>query len=693
MSRDFIFRIKRGEALPPADPSGSRVLFNEEKQSFEILSNSGNVNQIVISGGTSAPVVLVNPVTYDELVSLIDSSSLTPGAHYLITDYKTCYDQPDFDAEGSSIVSSDNYKVGPTEPILVLATSVNTISSDAYQPTYPNDKIKYDWSWNQTEATSSPAFGRITERIDDRGNRADYDFRTVQFKRYEGFYCEQFYSGTISIDSEGLVTGVNTLFNSNFSAGDILAVYSPYNSPIGCFRYYEILSVTDDLTMNIAGTNIFAENAVGYSKGRSFGRLSPFKNNLTSEEYSGYNEYYTFDEDNSYNTYLGNYASLYESDGNTFLLSNNVFLDGSYENNVFGDGVFSNTFDDDMDSNITGSYFEFNVINDDFDRNQIGTRFRRNIIICDMRDNRIGNNFNNNILGDDDGYNFDNNLVGDYFERNFFTFSNGDFENNSIGESFRENIINDAFQDNIIVGNFYENIVLGIFEENKIGYDFYQNSIYNNLRKNNIGSDFNNNTIGNIESVNGYSFENNEILNNFKGNNILQNFWSNRLKTDFKGNIISQEFGYNNIGFGCVGNTFSGETVKNTIHDYFGFNLLSGSFSYNTIGSGFYSNEIGDGFGFGGSQNQGNIIGNNFYDNSIGEYFYNNFVRDNFYGNTLVDYFQQNNVTNDVNFTDFTSATHVYGYYNCNIFRRSDNVLKLSYYDAMDTVVITNINN
>jgi hypothetical protein len=59
MSRDFIFRTKRGEGLPPIDPSGSRILFNEEKKSFELLSNTGIVSDYLgvstdvrVTGGT-----------------------------------------------------------------------------------------------------------------------------------------------------------------------------------------------------------------------------------------------------------------------------------------------------------------------------------------------------------------------------------------------------------------------------------------------------------------------------------------------------------------------------------------------------------------------------------------------------------------------------------------------------------------
>ncbi len=92
-------------------------------------------------------------------------------------------DQPDFDNSRNPITSG-NYKQGPVEPLMILATSVNTISNEAYQLAYPNDKITYDWTYNITEVTNSAAFGRITERVDEFNNRTDYDHRNILLKRY-----------------------------------------------------------------------------------------------------------------------------------------------------------------------------------------------------------------------------------------------------------------------------------------------------------------------------------------------------------------------------------------------------------------------------------------------------------------------------------------------------------------------------
>ena len=94
------------------------------------------------SGGTSSTVL---DVTYSELLDLIDEGDLTPGRFYKITDFKTCYDQPDYDYN-SDPITDGNYKQGTVSPIIVFAISSDSLSSDAYQPGYPKDNIKYDVS-------------------------------------------------------------------------------------------------------------------------------------------------------------------------------------------------------------------------------------------------------------------------------------------------------------------------------------------------------------------------------------------------------------------------------------------------------------------------------------------------------------------------------------------------------------------
>jgi hypothetical protein len=584
--------------------------------------------------------------TYDELYSSYTGGTLTPGNFYLISDFQTCYDQPDFDQNGNEIVG-DNYKTGNTEQIVVLATSVNSLSPKAYSLEYPLDDISYDITFTVTERTGNPAKGRITERIDERGNRTDYDFRAVLFKRYDFYYSDNYYVGTLSIDGNGVVIGSNTDFSNNFSVGDILGVYEGiFNVPTGCFRYYEILTISGATGMTVTGNTIQSYNDTPYSRGIQFNDYRSFhQTNIISN--TAYTEYFTFEATNVFNVKIGNYANLYDWQGNSFLLSNNVFLDGSYRDIIIGDESYDNTFDDDMNALSIGNNFYRNIITNDFDENTVGNYFSSNIIICDMQDNQIGNFFQYNMLGDNDAYDFDQNRIGNYFEGNFITFANNDFLNNDIGDSFYNNLINYGFQNNYITGNFYNNRIDGSFNGNKVGINFNNNQTSGSTTDNVIGEQFYNNTIYG-------DFYDNQIFNEFKANIMYQDFYQNRLDWGFGGNQISGVCSDNSFGPTIDSNDFLGSVYANTFKGAVGGNTIGNNFSYNNIGFGFGNNTIGENFGYGASVPQGNIIGNYFNDNTIGEYFYNNSIPDNFHDNIIGDYFQWNVINTNIDNTDFT---------------------------------------
>ena len=226
---------------------------------------SGDTYQLAYSAFTNSNY---NTGTYDELHSMATGGTLSAGSFYLMTDYQTCYDQPNFNSVGDPITTG-NYKIGQTEPILLLATGPSYFAPTVYSTVYPQDKISYNFYFTQTEVTNSPAKGRITERIDSNNNRTDYDFREVQFIRYQGFYSEDIYPGKISIDGIGQVVSTgDTLFTSQFTVGDILGVYNDSFQGISCFQYYEILTITDNLNMTVTGTSISAVNNTYYSNGQ-----------------------------------------------------------------------------------------------------------------------------------------------------------------------------------------------------------------------------------------------------------------------------------------------------------------------------------------------------------------------------------------------------------------------------------------
>jgi hypothetical protein len=627
----------------------------------------------------------VTDITYSAISTAIDENALIPGSYYRIIDFKTCYDQPNYDIYKQPITTG-NYKEGETYPIIVFAISENNISQDAWQEDFPKDKIRYEVGYETTEITGGTAYGRITERIDQWSNRTDYDHREILFKRYDTFVYNPNspQSGTISV-ANGVVSGIDTTF-TNFSVGDVIAI--PYFSEM----FFKIDTIESNGTMSLTGSvwDVSANDIKYYSIDYTMDRNSYYKNNINSEDTDYMYEITTFgeaiDNDGAFSNYIGDHSNGFINDGyGDFLLANNVFLDGVYSNNKFGNNCYNNTFDDDCTNNTIGNWFHNNITDDDFDGNQIGNDFRENIITANFQRNIVGENFNNNTIVNDSFY---RNRIGENFEDN--KISDGDFQNNMIGNQFNNNkVYNDFYKNDIgngynyndVYSNFYGNLIGNAYHENNIYCQFYDNQIGEYYNSNDIGdinnpydSEFYSNKIGNNFEDNTITdtVNNNVIGNEFENNTILDDFQDNKIGNEFKGNLISSQFELNDIGSFVGSNQFSGGTYQNKFGSYtfdndflgnvfnnscmggFNNNILGNDFGNNEIGNNFGNNIIDDNFGSGAGAPQGNKIGNNFQDNTIGEYFYNNSIPDNFYNNQIGNFFQWNEINTNINDTNFT---------------------------------------
>ena len=651
---------------------------NNTKFPVELNGDTYHINFSAITAGILASV------TYSELVDNITGGTLTAGSYYLMTDFQTCYDQPNYDNTKTPITTG-NYKTGTTEPILLLAISTTGFSPTVYSTLYPNDKITYDITWNTTEITSSPAKGRITERIDNFNNRTDYDNRNILFKRYYGYSYQENnpLSGLVGISGITGTTAVlygntGTTFNSNLSTGSIVSIQNTYAS------FFEVISVVSDSLSIISGVTINVTSDSPYYLGNGDSIMSYYQPNIRQDQVF---EYTTFgsaiDDGGAVNNYIGNYSNLHLKFGTgDFLLANNVLLEGSFRNNTIGDSSYNNTFSDDCDNNQIGDSFYNNSTNDDFDGNIIGENFNNNYITSNFNNNRIGSDFNSNTLL---GGSFYRNNIGNNFEDNVWT--GYDFQNNEIGNQFNNNKIYGDFYNNDIGNGYNNNESYSQFYHNLIGGGYNNNTVYSQFFKNTIEHVFNLNTIGTDLTIGTDNFSGNSIGNGFEDNTIVANFVSNNIQNDFKSNDISDEFQYNQIGYNFLSNNLSGGTYSNIIGDHFTFNNFYGSFAYNTIGSYFDSNEIQDGFGFGVTTTQGNRIGNNFYNNTIGEYFYNNTIPDNFRSNEIGDSFQWNIVNADIVGTCLSTGM-LYDITTVNVFKNKNGDNRLSYYDEVDVLTI-----
>lgn len=784
---------------------------NAATGTFDKLDPNGDIIDLESGGGGG--ITGATQVTYSELVNKINTNTLTQSVFYLITDFQTCYDQPNYDSNRNPIIGS-NYKQGPVEPLIVLAISDSQISNNAFSPLFPNDKITYDWTFDTTEATSGVAFGRITERIDDMGNRTGYDHRNILFKRYlestgstvynvifdNGLASSEFltFSGSSSNNKIGDNLNYSTFLLPNIVFGvdcnnNTIGVKS-YNNTIGANSNDNV--VGSNFIGNTIGDNFESNNIGDYFGNNASFSGTPVQNLISSGfKYNKIGDY--FGNNLNYPTEGagsgGDGGNLIGPDFQNNVIGNNAVMNifgTSFAGNKIGDYLGLNSFGNGSQDNIIGNYFTGNggiggypnQIGDDFTSNKIGNYAVYNQI-DEFRFNEIGNLFGNsnpnegnliynaynNKIGERFGYSFGNtiysnffdNLIGNNFYNNFIgnNIGGASFYRNDIGNDFRDNIVYTQFQNNEIGNQFNNNICGGEFLKNTIGNGFNGNKVFN-FDSNKIGNGANNNIIAN-------DFNNNIIGNYFDGNRITDGY-ENTIGNDFNSNRFGSGFGFydfsdvttrdydvfrvalnNNVGNYIIGRELIlHDTVSNEYHKVvftkwtqggqgggfkytrqkiypsfggvFGFDRPDYSAStidvivpgvleikrddtgggiYNVAVEGSYNSSVSPtntewnsnftSLKKGNNFNRNKIF-NGFAGNTLNSYFEDNNISSYFNGNITLDYFRKNNINTPIGI-DFTSATFVYGNYNCNLFENSNNINRLSYYDGSDVLNIVNI--
>ena len=141
------------------------------------------ITNIIEYINTSSSTGSIISVSYLDLMNLINNSALEKGQIYLLNDFQTIYDQPDY-SDKTTPKSSIITITASVEPIIFTAISVNTISSHAYSVLHPTDILHYTPVYTLPINTATPTKGKIYYREDEWFNKCNYDFRTVLFKRY-----------------------------------------------------------------------------------------------------------------------------------------------------------------------------------------------------------------------------------------------------------------------------------------------------------------------------------------------------------------------------------------------------------------------------------------------------------------------------------------------------------------------------
>lgn len=151
-------------------------------------------------------------ITYEELVTLIDSTSLSTATRYRITDFQNEWeltteedvideDEQAVDENGDPLWQDEDETIPViavhknTYPLIVSAITTSKLASTGtfddnrewkveYDPSY-NETLsvnRYDESGNFIETVELAAKGRITRLTDEKGNSCNYDFKHLRFK-------------------------------------------------------------------------------------------------------------------------------------------------------------------------------------------------------------------------------------------------------------------------------------------------------------------------------------------------------------------------------------------------------------------------------------------------------------------------------------------------------------------------------
>jgi hypothetical protein len=386
-------------------------------------------------------------ITYANLVTAIGAETLKPGTFYRITDFATTHYIGAFDYYAKSYTRFDT-NVGPTEPLIVLATARDQISEQAYSADFTQDIIIYDW--NPDNWLVDPSYtdeygviisgwkGVIVSRHDTIADVfAPSDWRNCLTRRWK--------TDATAWDSGTTYEGGEIVSHGTYVYKALQA--STNQVPVGPDNNYWIILRT--LT-TYEYWNPSPDSWMNVPSGEDYDDFLLFESGIPKSVYIAV--------DTSQNIYPFN-----------SLIPNSVIYDAGSCYCTRADSGFTN--------NTIGPCFFDNILGPNFRNNIVGGAFGGNSIGAECQSNCIGHNFAYNIIGVCFYYNY----IGSSFSPNTIYSS---FSINTIGASVRNNVIGDSFGANTIGPSFRNNTILAntVGSVNFIGathvYEPYNCEIY-----------------------------------------------------------------------------------------------------------------------------------------------------------------------------------------------------------------------
>jgi len=568
--------------------------------------------------------------TYDELKTMRDNDTLVAGRKYGITDFQTIHVIP----------YTTTVNTGPIEVLVLTADNVNSFNQHAISLSYRYDDLIYDFNNDMCEDGVTPRPGKIIYRYDTQNNVSTYyDYRVVKFRRWK----------LIPVHYNN-----STTYTKNFMVQD-------------SSRYY--VSVRDDNVGNaLNDDNWWVEiNNKNYYMWRpnipsNFSNIDPASFTLTNigdrRTFSNLNTTKNV-RINKSNQEYNNIVFLYESHDFILYNSYNITAERFYNNGVISN-MYNNTFMNVRETN-------FSPMNHD--------NIFTHVYYLNMGVNTYGNFIS---------YAVSSYLSGGFYNNTIYSMQ-GVKTDNSFRWNISGNMVNCSFasasDNNLFIGATYS-LVCDNLQSNEfidVKYVTFKGTTRHNYFVSVEYSSFDDNCHDNVIDGTRFTYirRDNKIGKNFNNNNIHHNFTNNIIDGEFYRNTITNSFSYNSLGFkifhdnsfvtfsnnqchGNMSNNIFGPDVVNNVFGVFDDNITHTSFKNNNLNKSFVQGNYLDDF-------NDNIITNNFQSNTIGSGFQNNVIEKQFNNNLIGGGFQFNTVKTQINSVDYTSASHVYGNYSCEI--------------------------
>lgn len=390
-------------------------------------------------------ISLIESVTWSELKTLRDSSTLSPGTLYRITDYVTTTSQPDTRSSGYGF------------DVVVLATSVNTLLEEAFVVKRDDDvyftehnsnlnawKIWYclDNDAERFAWASDTGKGVIYRMIDEFGNDCPYDFKNIQFKRWKITSSSSELTDHLS-DIEGKYVGIMET--------DLFENYMPTYLTVPDVEDYKWLYTfsyaENDVILDLSLKPLICEYNI-IKPCSQLNTLQKLNNIIIGGSLVGVGKN-TFDPDCFCMTIGDVFSTGVDCFSNKFgqYCRGNIFINPHIVQNIFDDNLAINLFIGKVQQNIILKYFQSNKCFNDFTYNSINQHFQHNTI--------------NGV--------FTENVFGMVVRRNVFS---GNIKHNNFGGQINDNILTDVsqcifgfgFQDNYL--NYALNTTGGVLFQN-----------------------------------------------------------------------------------------------------------------------------------------------------------------------------------------------------------------------------------